>query len=263
MNEDRQAEEIRAHWSKQAEEFGEDPLATTPDGILRELEIQAISRRIPSQADLLDVGCGNGFSTLRFAQGRKGSTIGADYSEEMIEAARSALARSPVAEQVEFRVADVLALPFEDSSFDTVTTDRCLINLTSEAAQLKAISEIHRVLRPGGTYLMCENSAQGLSKLNELRKIVDLPEITTRWHNIYLDESSVLASIEGLFDLEEIDNFSSFYSVASRILNGKLAGMAGEEPRYDHPINQIAALLPSFGDYGPLKLFVLAKKVSP
>ncbi len=58
-------------------------------------------------------------------------------------------------------------------------------------------------------------------------------------------------------------NFSTFYYVASRIINGKIAEGQGVEPRYDSDINRVAALCSSlacFGDFGPLKLFVLRKK---
>lgn len=256
------AEDIRAYWDQQAREFGEDSLATIPDSILKELEIKAISARLRNEGILLDVGCGNGYSTLQFARERVGPTLGVDYSREMISVATVAVSRAPGLDPslVRFQVGDVLSLPFAAESIDDVTSDRCLINLVSYDDQERAITEVARVLKSGGRYLMCEDTQQGLSKLNELRRLVDLPEITNRWHNLYLDEREILVFCESLFDIEEVDNFSSTYYLASRIFNGKLADMDGQEPRYDHPINRIAARLPAVGDYGPLKLFIMRKR---
>lgn len=257
-----QTEKIRSYWDQQATELGEDLHATTPDAILRNMEIRAISDRLTEDGLLVDIGCGNGYSTLQFALGRKGETVGIDYSEEMIKAARSALQKSqdPATTLIRFEVGDVLSLPFATGEVHTATSDRCLINLTSVEDQKEAISEIHRVLRPGGLYLMCECTQQGLSSLNRLRGCVSLPEINTRWHNLYLDETEILPFCQELFEPEGVDNFSSTYYLASRIFNGKLAEMAGENPRYDHPINEIASRLPAVGDYGPVKLFLLRKR---
>jgi SAM-dependent methyltransferase len=46
------------------------------------------------------------------------------------------------------------ALPFEDSSFDTVL---CTFTLCSVCTPAAALSEARRVLRPGGRFLFCEH----------------------------------------------------------------------------------------------------------
>lgn len=253
---------IRDFWDSQASQYGEDLLASTPDFIAKRLEIRALLRFLPEEGRVLDVGCGNGSMTLLLAAERPKMTfVGVDYSQRMIEIAKRNLEnrKANLDERIDFEVGNVLALPFRDQSFDCVISDRCLINLATQEEQEGAIKEIGRVMVSNGLYFMCENTEQGLARLNEMRQLVSLYPIQTRWHNLYLDEEMVRKSCEGLFSLETVDHFASLYYIASRVFNAKLASMAGEEPRYDHPINEIAASLPSVGDYGPLRLFVLRR----
>jgi ubiquinone/menaquinone biosynthesis C-methylase UbiE len=256
----REPDRIRDYWSQQAIEHGAAPCATTPDRILRDMEIATILKYLDGE-DVLDLGCGNGFSTLQFAAVRPGRYLGVDFSPEMIAAAEQARRSASLASgaSLGFQVGDATALTFSEAAFDVVTTDRCLINLISLEAQRRALTEIHRVVRPGGRYVMCENTQQGLAKLNQFREVAGLPLIGTRWHNLYLDEEALGATWSGLFQLETIDNFSSLYYLASRIFNARLAQDQHQDPSYDHPLNQLAARLPSFGDIGPLKVFVFRK----
>lgn len=70
--------------------------------------------------------------------------IGMDFSEKMLEIARE---KHP---SIDFRHGDVSELPFEDSSFDL-----CVISfgLRNTEDIKKVLNEIHRVLKPGGTFI--------------------------------------------------------------------------------------------------------------
>jgi len=61
-----------------------------------------------------------------------------------------------VLDKVEFRTRNVLSLPFPDDSFDVVTSSSVINNLHGDAEKSKALTEIFRVLRPGGKFLMAE-----------------------------------------------------------------------------------------------------------
>lgn len=252
------ATKIKAYWEHQAEVEG--PAATTPDPILKEMEIAVISKRIGEAKTVLDVGCGNGYSTIIFAKLHPNIQItGVDYSEKMIEAAKISLSKEPadVQARVSFKVGDVTALEFPAESFDIITTDRCLINLITREDHVKAVESIRKILKSNGKYLMCECSEQGLKRINELRSEAGLSLIPIRWHNLYLDEETFFPQSSKYFKLTEVDNFSSLYYIASRVFNAKLSVLENKEPDYNHPINRIASMLTSFGDCGPLKLFVL------
>lgn len=91
----------------------------------------------------LDVGCGTGaFTELLARRCAPKSLTGVDPAPAQIEYARK---RTP---QAEFDVADAATLPFGDGTFDVVAS-ALVINFIPDRA--KAMAEMNRVLRPGGT----------------------------------------------------------------------------------------------------------------
>lgn len=255
---------VKNFWNDQAIMYGNSYLATMPDKFLKELEIENISKFLRDGLSVADIGCGNGYSTIHYAKKSKINIQGIDYSEAMIQQANEVRDDLPknLRDRLSFHVDNVKKMAFKSSTFDTVITDRCLINLTTRDGQAMALKEVYRILKPKGFYLMCEDTEQGLSNLNLVREPIGLEPIKVRWHNLYLDEQHILSSSKGLFRLVEEVRFSSFYYLASRIINGKIAQEQGIEPKYNSDINRIAALCSSlgcFGDFGPLKLFVFQK----
>jgi len=91
---------------------------------------------------LLDVGCGSGFA-LRLAADRGALVAGLDASEALLDIAR---ARTPDAD---LRLGDMNALPWDDESFDVVTSFNSIW-----AGCEHAVGEAARVLRPGGMFAM-------------------------------------------------------------------------------------------------------------
>ena len=95
---------------------------------------------------VLDACCGTG--DLALACARAGGRVsGLDFSERMLERARR---KGPGLEWVQ---GDLLALPFEDGSFDAATVGFGVRNVEDVAA---AFRELRRVLRPGGTLAVLE-----------------------------------------------------------------------------------------------------------
>ncbi len=184
-----------------------------------------------------------------------------DYSEEMIKNARNELMSSGLT-NLQFLTLDINNFKAIDK-YDCVITDRCLINLQGEHEQREAILKIVRSLKKDGKYIMCEDTIQGLEKLNRLRKQVGLDEIKIRWHNKYINETLLFElEREQILKIDKIDNFSAFYYISSRIINGRIAKNNNEEPDYDSEINKIAkevSLMDDFGDCTPLKLFWISK----
>lgn len=113
--------------------------------------------------EVLDVGCGLGKTTIGIAKElTTGKVIGVDIWDKIEipgnspqRAYRNAQLEG-VREKVEFGTADVRALPFGDNSFDLVTASSVINNLKGEGERLKALREIHRVLGPGGRFLLLE-----------------------------------------------------------------------------------------------------------
>jgi demethylmenaquinone methyltransferase / 2-methoxy-6-polyprenyl-1,4-benzoquinol methylase len=90
---------------------------------------------------VLDACCGTGDLAVAARAAGAGEIVGVDFSERMLERARR---KDPELEWVQ---ADVLALPFEDASFDAVVVGFGVRNVEDLDA---GIREFHRVLRPGG-----------------------------------------------------------------------------------------------------------------
>jgi ubiquinone/menaquinone biosynthesis C-methylase UbiE len=103
---------------------------------------------------LLDMSCGSGLFTRRFANsGVYGLVIGADYSEAMLREAMALAAAQraePGASPVSLVRADVARLPFATASIDAVHAGAALHCWPSPSA---ALAEISRVLRPGGVFV--------------------------------------------------------------------------------------------------------------
>ena len=107
---------------------------------------------------LLDVGCGPGTITLDLAaRVAPGCTVGVDREAGVIAEAQHLLDSRPIS-GVEFRAADVYALPFDDESFDVVHAHQLLQHLTDPVA---ALVEMRRVLRPGGVLAVRDSDYGG------------------------------------------------------------------------------------------------------
>jgi SAM-dependent methyltransferase len=115
---------------------------TGPSLIDRVLDLAAI----PSAAAVLDVGCGNGryLSTLR-ERGHTGPLAGLDYSPGMALVAR---AFAPTA------VGDAQALPVRDGVADVAICAHMLYHVPDLP---RAVGELRRVLRPGGSAVVVTN----------------------------------------------------------------------------------------------------------
>jgi demethylmenaquinone methyltransferase/2-methoxy-6-polyprenyl-1,4-benzoquinol methylase len=90
---------------------------------------------------VLDACCGTGDLAVAAWKARAGHVVGLDFSGQMLERARR---KGPELEWVQ---GDVLALPFEDASFDSAVVGFGVRNVDDLEAGLK---ELRRVLRPGG-----------------------------------------------------------------------------------------------------------------
>jgi demethylmenaquinone methyltransferase/2-methoxy-6-polyprenyl-1,4-benzoquinol methylase len=101
---------------------------------------------------VLDCGIGTGaFSTaLSKASPEPFALCGIDLSPMMLDKARSRLTRQEV--NAELRVADAKHIPYPDNHFDLVVSAHMLEHLAEPEA---ALSEMNRVLKPGGKMLIC------------------------------------------------------------------------------------------------------------
>lgn len=231
-----------------------------PDDIARDLSIAAVKKHLPSGAKVLDLGCGNGYCTYSFADSSIASIDGVDFSASSINSAVESKRLAPrhLSKKINFRQGDALNLHHESETYDVVISMRCLINLNGTSDQITALRGIYNLLSPGGMYLMCENVQSGLDFLNSYRRGAGLDEIKTRWHNSYLDGQFFL-KLEKFFNVQEVDHFASTYYFVSRVINAWIAKQNGADPSYEDPLNYMASKLPVFGEFSPMRLYLLEK----
>ncbi len=125
------------------------------DYLWRQCLVRAVHDAHPGA--VLDLATGSGDVAFALADGLPAGTriTGMDFCEPMLEEAVKKRAGSPRWIAIEFRQGDGLALPVPDRSFDAVTISFGLRNM---ADRHQALTEMHRVLRPGGRLFVLEFS---------------------------------------------------------------------------------------------------------
>lgn len=101
---------------------------------------------IPPAAEVLDIGCGEGYVSVKLAEKCK-KVVGFDINAEDLKLAEDKKSRSKYKDKITFVPGDVLKLPFPDKSFDLVGMLDVLPHIEKDR---EAMEEIARVLRPSG-----------------------------------------------------------------------------------------------------------------
>jgi demethylmenaquinone methyltransferase/2-methoxy-6-polyprenyl-1,4-benzoquinol methylase len=96
---------------------------------------------------VLDACCGTGDLALAAKEAGAGSVTGLDFSPRMLERARAK------SREIDWVQGDLLALQFEDASFDAATVGFGVRNLEDLE---RGLAELRRVLRPGGRLAILE-----------------------------------------------------------------------------------------------------------
>jgi len=115
---------------------------------------------------VLDLGCGIGNILIALAE-RIDFThpaLGVDVSPALIELGRREVAKAGLEPKVRLEVAPATRLPIGDEAVDAVLTSHVIKHLDDDALR-KAFDEVHRVLRPGGRFLLWEFKKSPLSAL--------------------------------------------------------------------------------------------------
>ena len=127
--------------------------------------------------DLLDVGCGPASITADLAERvAPGRVVALDAASGALEAARATLRDRGLSEQVEVTCGDVMALPFEDASFDVVHAHQVLQHL---ADPVGALAEMRRVTRPGGIVAVRDAVYSAMTWFPE-------PAGMEQWRSVYM-----------------------------------------------------------------------------
>lgn len=102
--------------------------------------------RVKPEEYVLDAGCGSGLTACHLAKTVGCKIMGIDINPQMVEKAALRAEKEGVSHLVEFRVADVHALPFTKNCFDLVIAESVTVFLD----KVKVYREFYRVLKSEG-----------------------------------------------------------------------------------------------------------------
>lgn len=119
--------------------------------LLRRMILREIRAHHP-EGIMVDVGSGPGYLVSSIAKSLPLlRVIGVDISNEMVKLSTRNIPSPSVNGSVEFRQGDIQELPFGDNSVDFVVST---LSLHHWSEPQQALQEIHRILKPGGQFLI-------------------------------------------------------------------------------------------------------------
>jgi ubiquinone/menaquinone biosynthesis C-methylase UbiE len=118
-------------------------------------DFKALARRttgqIAPQSGVLEVAPGPGYFAIELAKLGDYRITGLDISETFVEIARANAAKAGVL--VDFRRGNASSMPFDDETFDFLL---CRAAFKNFSEPVRALQEMHRVLKPGGQALIID-----------------------------------------------------------------------------------------------------------
>jgi ubiquinone/menaquinone biosynthesis C-methylase UbiE len=120
----------------------------------------------PDGGDVLEVAPGPGFLAIEMARSGKLHVTGLDISKTFVELARKNAAQAGV--RVDFRAGNASEMPFAENSFDLLVCRAAFKNFSEPQ---KALREMRRVLRPGGTGVIIDLRRD--TPMTEIQRYID------------------------------------------------------------------------------------------
>lgn len=249
--------DVLAFWNQRAVKGAR---AGTDDFILTEIERAFLRDVVPSESRVIDLGCGNAGGLIDLVHHRNVTGVGLDFAPALVAAARQAVWEANLESRLNILEDCLPDLTGAYDRFDTVISQRCLINLNTAEAQTRAFRAAADLVAPGGRLVLVEATTDGLAATNDMRRILDLPAIDAPWHNRFLSIAQVAEWATPDLPLVRVVHVSSTYYFVSRVLYARLATNRGEDMVYDSELNRIAQLLPQeIGNFGSVKAFVFER----
>lgn len=104
---------------------------------------------------ILDIATGTGDLAILMKDTKAEKIIGLDISAGMLEVGREKINKKGLSNQIELILGDSENIPFEENSFDAITVSFGIRNFENLE---KGLSEIYRVLKPEGIFVILETS---------------------------------------------------------------------------------------------------------
>jgi ubiquinone/menaquinone biosynthesis C-methylase UbiE len=243
------------------------PGRTPADRRFTETEMNFLLERVHPGETVLDMGCGTGRFTVPMAE-NGAEVTGYDISPAMLEQLRcTARDRGQV---VHAREGDMAHLPFDDDTFDVVTSMLALMHIPVEDRQ-QVFLEVARVLKPGGRLVLGVKNElfERMSRVDRFAS-VDITDVENKrliftetedgqvlsapWHSFSPDDLERLTALSGLRIVSLRGNSTIAAWIADAILSDRAT------------YSSICALEELVGDLSPfnrLGYHLLAEAVKP
>lgn len=126
-------------------------------GLARIWRKKALKSLVPYKPQqILDIAAGTADLSIKAAELLQPQNItGIDISEQMLEVGRKKVEAAGLSDRITLQVEDASEMSFADASFDAVTISFGVRNFEKLD---KSLTEIHRVLKPGGKLVILEMS---------------------------------------------------------------------------------------------------------
>ena len=206
------------HWNQRAASVANDAEVNLMDIFQRNLEYDHVCRHLAADMSVLEVGCGNGYSTRRFRELVR-HIDAMDYAEQMIERARTTIGET----NNTFILDDILEPRYLRGPYDTVICVRVLINLANLEEQRLAFRNMASVIRPGGLLILAEGFRDGFIELSGLRLRMGLPAIEPARINFYSSVSDLSDLFADEFEVESRFHLGS-YDFLTRVVYPMIVG---------------------------------------
>ena len=154
---------VRDEFTRQAETFSASAAIT--DGALTERFVTALGEA--AKGSVLDVACGPGILSAAIAKNAR-DVVAFDLTPEML---KKAAQRCAGLANVGFREGNAAEMPFADASFDAVVTRLSVHHFDRPG---RVMSEIFRVLRPGGRFVVADVIASEEPAEAELMNAIEI-----------------------------------------------------------------------------------------
>lgn len=164
--------------------------------------------QIAEDAVVLDVGCGGGANLKRLlAKCPQGTVTGVDYSEISVEKSSKVNAKAIQEGRCEVLQGSVAELPFVDAAVDLITAFETIYFWPGLA---DCFREVYRVLKPSGTFFICNESNGDSNKDDKWTEIIE-------GMTIY-NASQILTALNqaGFFDAKVEKNDKGWICVTAR-----------------------------------------------
>jgi ubiquinone/menaquinone biosynthesis C-methylase UbiE len=163
-----------------------------------------------AQGDVLEIAVGTGRNLAFYPPGVKLTAI--EFSPEMLAIARKRA--EEIASQVDLREGDAQALEFEDGSFDTVVLTLALCTIPDDR---KAVTEVRRVLRPGGRFVLMEHVRSPVLPVRAIQRLLD--PVAVRFEADHLMREPLDYLVEVGFEIESVER--SKWGIVERVVARK------------------------------------------